>query len=180
MKLNKSVHLGYYTIICTLLFFIVSCGNDNTTLLISCSKDHKKIILISEKEAEKLALSELDWGSPQASSTVMRSLGPLIEFKEPKVISTEYGETIYTSSPIDLLIDFKENGFPINIDSLKIYAVKDSYRLSLLETLKPFIHDLVLDAKDIEIPVGKYIIVLELSDIKGNKTVNQYRLDVKD
>jgi len=105
--------------------------------------------------------------------------GPVIIIQKPKVIEIEEGPTIFTVSPTDLSVLFKRNEAPVDMSTLKVWAKRGLFKKSLTELLKPYMKGTMLQAESVEIPEGRFRIGFEIADERGQKTVVEYRLEVK-
>ena len=102
--------------------------------------------------------------------------GPHIVIERPPIKDAKDGPIIETISPTDIIIIFKENRAPTDMNSLKIDAKKWLFSLSLTDRLKPYIQGTSLHAKGVQVPEGLFAIQIEIADVAGAKTVGTYRL----
>ena len=137
------------------------------------SVGQRTLVLLTPKEAMQLKLTEEEWQAPRTRAP---SLGPRIIIKRPPVRDAADGPIIETISPTDFIIFFEENRAPVDMNSLQIEAKKWLFTLSLTSRLKPYIQGTSLQAKGVEVPVGLFVIQIEIADIAGAKTVGTYRL----
>ena len=75
---------------------------------------------------------------------------------------------------------FEENHTPIDMDSLQIKAKQGMFSESLTTRLKPSIQGTSLQAKELKIPAGRFLIQIEIADRHGTKTAETYRLMVRE
>lgn len=148
-------------------------------------------LLFSEEEADALDLSNLskdDW-SVYVNSHVNRSFGtrslpaksPKIEVVYPTVKLTESGQLVETQSPTKLIVNFVKPpaGEPIDMNTLEVTGRKGFLKKSLTNKLKPFIEGTTLEASKIKIPSGKFHLEVSISNLAGERTVENYVLVVK-
>jgi len=133
--------------------------------------------LISFEEARQLQLTDDEW---LEKPLVMRSVsnGPEISILKPQINNDDIGAVIETSSPTDLLVLFKEKSSPVAMDSINILAKKGMFKKNLTDRLKKYISGEKIDARELMLPSGKFLIIVEISDSSGRKTVEEYRLQV--
>jgi len=133
--------------------------------------------LFTEDEAKTFNLSEEEWYSKPYAERGLES-GPLIVLESPQFNETENGIIIESPSPLDLQVEFKENKYPIDMNSFFAWVQKGLLKKNLTERLRNHINGTKLDVKSLSVPVGKYSIRVEISDLKGNKTIGIYKLKV--
>jgi len=107
------------------------------------------------------------------------SLGPRIVFQMPHVRDTPEGPTLETSTPMSLLVAFEERGAAVDMQSLRVQARKGIFSRSLTETLQPYIRGTRVEAQEVQVPQGRFLIQIDIADLQGRKTSEAYRLEVK-
>jgi hypothetical protein len=133
--------------------------------------------LFTEQEATELRVGENGWEPvPRARSA---SEGPRIIVHTPAVKLVDGGETIETSSPTSMWLEFQENQAPVDMRSLQISAKKGPFRKSLMDLLEPFLEGTRLVVDKVEVPVGKFQIQILVQDREGHETTETYRLIVE-
>jgi hypothetical protein len=145
-------------------------------LLASCGVQREGIVLFSAQEAERLRLSEGE--TPPSLRTRSLSPGPRVVIRQPKVEVISAGNMIRTATPTNLLVVFEEYKAPVDMASLEIKAKKGIFSKSLTPMLKPYIQGTTIQVGDLEIPVGRFSIEIEIADKAGAKTAEIYLLDV--
>jgi hypothetical protein len=132
------------------------------------------LVLLTPKEADQLRLTEEEWQPPPR----LRSLspGPRILIQRPPLKDAADGPLIETVSPTDIMIVFEANRAPVDMSSLQIEAKKWLFTVSLTSRLRPYIQGTSLQAKDVEVPAGLFVIQIEIADVVGAKTVGTYHL----
>lgn len=90
------------------------------------------------------------------------SLGPKVEMVSPP-------EGTPVPSPLELLVTFAPNQAPIDLASLKVKLVK-LIKIDITERLKPYVTQDGIRVPDAKIPSGKFRVLLEIADVKGNVT----------
>jgi hypothetical protein len=99
--------------------------------------------------------------------------------QHPTVEQTADGATILTGSPTDLRISFEPTRAPVDMESLEVRAKKAIFSVSLTDRLKPYLRGTNLEATGVNVPEGRFLIQIEIADKSGQKTVETYRLEVK-
>jgi hypothetical protein len=138
------------------------------------SVGQRMLVLVTPKEAEQLRLSEKEWQPPPRARAL--SIGPRIIIQRPSLRDTIDGPIMEALSPTDFIIVFEENRAPVDMNSLQIEAKNWLFTLSLTGRLRPYIQGTSLQAKGVEVPVGLFVIQIEIADVTGAKTVGTYRL----
>ena len=140
------------------------------------------LTLFTPKDAEGLRLSDEEWMSSRRSGSVQTrglSLGPRIVFQMPHIRETSEGPTLETSTPMGLLIIFEERGAAVDMSSLQVRARRGLFSKSLTETLQPYIRGTRVEAKEVQVPEGRFLIQIDIADLQGRQTSETYRLEVK-
>ncbi len=156
---------------------IIATGVWLYSSLLVFSSGQDRLVLFTPEEADQLRLTDEEW-EKMFILTRELSIGPIIVIERPSVTETQKGFTIDTITPTDLFVVFEENGAPVDMDTLKVRAEKGILKKSLTDILKPYIRGNVLEVKGIDLPEGKFHIVVEISDKQGHKTVKKYLLKV--
>jgi len=133
--------------------------------------------LFSNKLAESLRYTDSAWKASHKKATRSLAAGPDIVFEKP-VQNTSADGIITINSPSDLEIAFKEKQSPVDMGSLDISAEKGFFSVSLTSKLKPYIQGNRIVARNLEIPKGKFVIVINVADQQGKKTSTSYRMQV--
>jgi hypothetical protein len=135
-----------------------------------------RLFLLTADEATRLRLGHED----QVLEPMLRgTAGPRIVVQEPSVRHTSNGSVIETTPSTRFLIVFEPNGAPIDMESLEIKAKKGILSMSLTPRLKPFIQGTSLKADSVSVPEGKFQIQIEILDTAGTRTLERYRLEVR-
>jgi hypothetical protein len=134
------------------------------------------LVLVTDDEAEQLRLSEAEWLLPTSGAILEE--GPRIIFRQPKLVNTSTPPTLATTSPTDLFVLFEPNGSPVDMNSLQVRARKGIFKKSLTSTLKPFIEGTAIRARGLQVPVGKYLLEVDIADQAGARTFKKYYLQV--
>jgi hypothetical protein len=77
---------------------------------------------------------------------------------------------------LDLLIVFKKNEAPVNIESLDIWAEKGIIKKTLTDRLASYISGDTLNAESVKFPSGRFLIGISISDTAGREARKKYRL----
>lgn len=146
--------------------------------------DTPAFFLLTPNEAQKLRFSAQEWSHIKENLlfglTSEESIpdGPFIIIQSPRVLNNSDTQTISCTSPLDLKVIFQKNKAPIDMKSLEVTAKKGVFSKSLTERLMPFFHQNIISAKNIEIPPGRYCVVISIADLNGATTVRTYGLHV--
>jgi hypothetical protein len=104
-------------------------------------------------------------------------LGPIIIIHKPQYVNDGIEDPIlHSNSPLDLLIVFKKNEAPVNIESLDIWAEKGIIKKTLTDRLASYISGDTLNAESVKFPSGRFLIGISISDTAGRETRKKYRL----
>jgi hypothetical protein len=134
-------------------------------------------ILFTPQDAEGLRLTEEEWTKPLRTREI--SVGPRIVFQRPQVREAAQGPLLETSTPVDLLVVFEARGVAVDMQSLRVQACKGLFCKSLTETLRPYIRETRVEARDVQVPEGRFAIKIDITDLQGRKTSGTYRLEVR-
>jgi hypothetical protein len=136
------------------------------------------VTLLTGDEAHQLHLTDQEWLLP----TSMPSLenGPHIIVQQPPIRTTSKPPILETTSPLHLLVVFKPNLAPVNMDSLEVKVKKGFFKISLTERLKPYIQGTMIEASNLQIPAGKFLVEIDIADQKGERTSREYYLKIGD
>ena len=133
--------------------------------------------LLTAEEARQLDMNEADWKALRIEKyRALPEQGPRIEIKKPTPKLEEGKSIIDMQQPADLLVAFIKNKADIDMSSLEIVASKGIFSVSLTDRLRPYIKQYSLEAKDIKIPEGNYVITISIADLQCAVTENIYRL----
>ena len=136
------------------------------------------LFLFGEEDAQRLRLSEQELIDLRPQITRNLVIGPSIQIVKPGVQDLAGGDTILSSTPLNLLVDFLETGAPVDMESLEVKAKKGWFSKSLTKQLKPYVKGTRIEANDLEIPVGRFLIEMYIADINGVETTAAYGLVV--
>jgi hypothetical protein len=134
-------------------------------------------VLFTPQDAEGLRLTEEEWTEPTRSREI--SVGPRIVFQMPQVREAAQGPMLETSTPMDLLVAFEARGAAVDMQSLRVQACRGPFCRSLTETLRPYIRETRVEAKNVQVPEGRFAIKIDITDLQGRKTSEAYRLEVR-
>ena len=135
---------------------------------------------MTEEEAEQLRLTGEEWLRPMRNRQT-HSRGPSIVLQSPTITSVRANPpTITTVTPLDFFIAFEPRTAPVNMDSLGVRARKGIFSKSLTDRLNPYIHGTTIQAKNLEVPTGTFHIEIEIADNEGQKTFEEYYLQVSE
>jgi hypothetical protein len=134
-------------------------------------------VLFTPQDAAVLRLTEQEWTEPMRLRAI--SGGPRIVFQRPPVREAAQGPLLETSTPMDLLVAFEARGAAVDMQSLRVQACKGLFCKSLTETLRPYIRETRVEAKDVQVPEGRFAIQVAIADLQGRKTSEAYRLEVR-
>jgi hypothetical protein len=134
------------------------------------------VALLTNEEAHQFQLTDQEWLLPTAMPSPGQ--GPHVMVQKPQVLAASETPTLTATSPTDLLVVFKPNRAPVNMDSLEVQARKGIFKISLTDRLKPYIQGTTIQAPNLEIPSGKFLIEIGIADVQGERTFRKYYLQV--
>lgn len=169
---NTSLDSAMY-LLCGFLVSLMLVGG------IAWSDVTDKLVLFSEETAAKLRYTNVEWVALPPISYRSISPGPKIRFIEPGVDGEALDQRIELISPATFWIEFDSNLAPVDMSSLAVVARKGILKKSLNGVFSPFIDGTTLKADLVEIPSGKFVIDVSISDERGATTKESYRLVVK-
>ena len=105
-------------------------------------------------------------------------LGPGIQIKKPSTQDTDGGDTIVTLTPMNLLVEFVETIAPVDMESLEVKVKKGWFSKSLTDKLKPYVKGTTIEANDLKVPEGRYLIEFSVADSNDTETKATYGLKV--
>jgi hypothetical protein len=135
-----------------------------------------RLVLFTPEEASKLRVSEEEWralGRPRGAAD-----GPRILWKVPEMRQADGGPMIDAKTPADLVVAFEKNRAAVNMSSLEVRARKGLFSKSLTSLLRPYLVGETLEARNVEVPEGRFTIEIEIADVEGSETSETYRLNV--
>lgn len=135
------------------------------------------VFLLTPQEAEQLRFTEATW--EPIIRTRSLATGPYVVIQRPSMMDTTDGPLVKTASPTDFFINFEENQAPVDMGSLEIKAKKGIFSKSLTNRLKPYIKGTSLQAQHLNVPNGRFLIQVRISDTLGTETIETYRLQVQ-
>jgi len=149
-----------------------------STRIITASE---RLILFTPQEAEQLRLSDTEWKRKTFRLAEPVPKGPVISLEKPVLTDTTVEPPyVETSSPVNLVVLFKERNAPVDMNSLQVFGKKGILKLSLTERLKPYLKGTSLEAPDVHVPKGRFLVEVLIQDVDGQKTQKSYRLWIMD
>ena len=145
----------------------------------------KSLDLLSPQVADQLRLTDEEWkesGIRIRKNAALRKTmaasvteGPQIEIVKPILAEDN---TIETQTPADITIFFHEKNGPVDMTSLSIIGKKSFFSKSLTDFFMEFITGTHIEAEKVNIPSGRFLIDVSISDINGLTTKETYRMKV--
>lgn len=137
----------------------------------------QRLVLLTPQEAQQLNLSDQEWEKTGRLLRAPISKGPIISLVKPalKDAGAEL-PSVETSSPVHLVVLFKERSAPVDMSSLQVVGKKGIIKMSLTDRLKPYIKGTTLEAPDVQVPNGRFLVVVSIQDVNGQQTQASYRL----
>ncbi len=136
--------------------------------------------MFSADDARRLQMTEQEWHSVRRTRSTGVSDGPRISIEQPRLDQSADGPTIETTTPATLSVSFEPNRSPVDMSSLSVTARKGFFSKSLTDLLKPYVQGTALHVHDVSIPGGRFVIEIAIADRTGAKTVQTYRLLVRE
>lgn len=138
---------------------------------------NQKLILLTPQEAEQLNLTDEEWKKTKRMLRAPISKGPVISLVKPALKDAgAEPPSVETISPVHLVVHFKERNAAVDMNSLQVYGKKGILKMSLTDRLKPYIKGTTLEAPDVQVPKGRFLVVVSVQDVNGQKTQKSYRL----
>jgi hypothetical protein len=146
---------------------------------------HPALPLFTAEEAEKLRLLDEEWQIVDELLTRRQALstrGPLIAVRSPSVQPTKPVPTIETTTPIHFAVHFLAQGAPVKLQTLEVCGKAWGFQRCFTDKLTPYLntHTNILDVPNLDIPTGKYVIEIRITDAQGQETVADYKVAVAD
>lgn len=142
-----------------------------------CADEQTTVAWFSETDAEALRLTEEDITILSAQSKAFTQGGPEIKWVFPQ-LSGDAGMTkdkrVAFTSPSSLTIEFKKTMSDIDFNTLDVRGRKFGFSKSVTEHVRPYLNGNVMDAKNVELPKGKFLVEVEIHDVEGRKTVRPF------
>lgn len=135
-----------------------------------------RVVLFTAQDARRLRLSNEEWDHIPQSRAL--SAGPNIIIRNPQVVPGEV-PTIETRTPANLVVRFEARNSPVDMSSLEVEAHKGFFSKSLTDLLRPYIHGDAIELSGVEIPAGKFMLVISIADQARDTTTATYRLEVE-
>lgn len=133
--------------------------------------------LLTEDEAMQLNMTDDEWNTPL--NIQLRSEeenGPIIIIEKPEIDNKVNEPVVDTTTPVDLVVLFKDRAASVDISTLKIVARKGIFSRNITDRLRKYIAGNKINATDIKVPKGKFKLEVKIKDTKGNKTTKVYKL----
>jgi hypothetical protein len=140
--------------------------------------------LFTDDEAAKLRYSDSEWEKEAIPKPKEDSIPrPTILFEQPKVVDTDKGPTITTTTPTNILVLFKQNNSTLNLDSLDVWGEKWFLKINITDRVRPHIkknkEGAELDMKNVHAPEGNFKLGIKIADVNDQETVRKYRLKIE-
>ena len=149
--------------------------------------NQEKLVLFTPEEADKFRHTTVEeLRDTEKLNPIMRlrsaPKGPYICINEPPLTYTDGVQTILVLKQLhpNLLVKFEENQAPVNMKSLQIKGKKGIFSKSITDRFIPYIKGTTIEAEDMEMRNGNFILQVKIADVNNNKTDENYRLIVKD
>ena len=147
----------------------------------------EKLVFFTPEEADELRhTTEKELRDTEKLMPIMRlrsaPKGPHIYVNEPPLTYTDGVPTILVLKQLHptLLVKFEANQAPVNMESLQIKGKKGIFSKSITDRFIPYIKGTTIEAEDMEMRNGKFILQVTIADVNNNRTDKNYRLIVKD
>ena len=135
--------------------------------------------LFTNQDAQRLRLSDAECKRPPRTRSVGETNGPRIVVKAPAVRDDDASETITTETPTRLHVSFENNLAPVDTASLDVSARKGIFSKSLTDVLRPYVGGSTIAVDQLEIPEGRFLVLIQIADTARRKTARSFRLDVR-
>jgi hypothetical protein len=145
----------------------------------AAAEDEDSFMLFSLDEASELGMSAEELRDLPLPLQSRGSSGPEIALQSPP-ISDQASNTIELKSPANLRISFAARQADVDMSSLEVKAKKGFVSKSLTKRLMPYIAGTEILADGIELPSGRFVIIVAIADLDGDFSEEEYRLIVND
>jgi hypothetical protein len=100
--------------------------------------------------------------------------------RSPTIQLTNPIAMIETATPIDLSVHFIENGAPVKLETLEVCGKAWGFRRCFTDQLKSYLNTNTntLEAPNLDVPTGEYVIEIRLADDQGRETGAHYKMVV--
>lgn len=129
-------------------------------------------------EAEELWLisPEEAASAPAPAESLIRSRG--LNSKGPRIEVLKPSEEEPQRSPLAIQVRFHPNPTAVNPDSVKVQLVK-FISIDITDRVKPYLSEAGIDVKEANIPSGKHLVRIMVSDGKGETSSRDIELQVR-
>ncbi|MDH5641949.1 MAG: hypothetical protein OEY28_11705 [Nitrospira sp.] len=114
--------------------------------------------------------------APAPEESLIRSRG--LNSKGPRIDVLKPADDAPQQSPLEILVQFHPNPVAINPDSVKVQLVK-FISIDITDRVKPYLSESGLNVKEANIPSGKHLVRITVSDGKGETNSKEIELQVR-
>lgn len=179
----------------SILFLTISC--------MFCSHAWSDpLSLFSDEELSRLQHTEAEWSNEihrynldqkankRFRKMATRSFEPVKDLEGPQISILNpilTGDHYRTPIPVRLLVYLKNSEASIDIESFNVKGKRGIFTLNITNRIKGFIRQpfegedaaYVIDANIPKIGAGRYLIIMSIADVEGNKSEHQAFLEVE-
>lgn len=114
--------------------------------------------------------------APAPEESLIRSRG--LNGKGPRIDVLKPADDAPQQSPLEILVRFHPNPTAVNPQSVKVQLVK-FISIDITDRVKPYLSESGIDVKEANIPPGKHLVRITVSDGKGETSSKEIELQVR-
>lgn len=114
--------------------------------------------------------------APAPEESLIRSRG--LTSKGPRIDVLKPVEDEPQRSPLEIQVRFHPNPTAVNPDSIKVQLVK-FISIDITDRVKPYLSESGIDVKEANIPSGRHLVRITVSDGKGETSAREIELQVR-
>jgi hypothetical protein len=114
--------------------------------------------------------------APAPEESLIRSRG--LTSKGPRIDVLKPVEDEPQRSPLEIQVRFHPNPTAVNPESVKVQLVK-FISIDITDRVKPYLSESGIDVKEANIPSGKHLVRITVSDGKGETSSKEIELQVR-
>lgn len=136
------------------------------------------VVLAHPVEAEELWLISPEEAAfaPAPEESLIRSRG--LNSKGPRIDVLKPADDFPQQSPLEIVVRFHPNPEAVNPDSVKVQLVK-FISIDITDRVKPYLTESGINVKEANIPSGKHLVRITVSDGKGETNSKEIELQVR-
>lgn len=136
------------------------------------------VVAVQPVEAEEMWLISPEEAAyaPAPEESLIRSRG--LNSKGPRIDVLKPADDVPQQSPLEILVQFHPNPVAVNPDSVKVQLVK-FISIDITDRVKPYLSESGINVKEANIPPGRHLVRITVSDGKGETNSKEIELQVR-